>query len=62
MNLKKKKMNDFVHDHPNMQIAQACLDNVSPQSISEQPSDLVSRLHIQTILMGNFEWRRSMGL
>ena len=40
-----------------MQIALACLENVSPQkfwSISEQHPDLVSRLHIQTRLMGNF--------
>ena len=40
-----------------MQIAQACLENVSPHkfwSISEQHPDLVSRLHIQTRLMDNF--------
>ena len=40
-----------------MQIAQACLENVSPHkfwSISELHKDLVSRLHIQTRLMGNF--------
>ena len=40
-----------------MQIAQACLEDVSPHkfwSINEQHPDLVSRLHIQTRLMGNF--------
>ena len=53
----EKAWNDFVHGHPNMKITQACLDNVSPHkfwSISEQHSDLVTRLHIQTRLMGNF--------
>ena len=57
MNLKKKAWNDFVYGHPNMRIAQACLENVSQHkfwSISEQHPDLVSRLHIQTRLMGNF--------
>ena len=55
--LEEKAWNDFVYGHPNMQIAQACLENVSPQKfwyISEQHPDLVSRLHIQTRLMGNF--------
>ena len=55
--LEEKAWNDFVYGHPNMQIAQACLENVSPQkfwSISEQHPDLVSCLHIQTRLMGNF--------
>ena len=53
----EKVWDDFVYGHPNMQIAQACLENVSPHkfwSISEQHPDLVSRLHIQTRLMGNF--------
>ena len=39
-----------------MQIAQACLENVSPHkfwSINEQHLDLLSRLHIQTRLMNN---------
>ena len=57
MNLKKKAWNDIIYGHPNMQIAQASLENVSPYkfwSISEQHPDLVSRLHIQTRLMGNF--------
>ena len=53
----EKAWNDFVYGHPNMQIAQACLENVSSHkvwSISEQHPDLVSCLHIQTRLMGNF--------
>ena len=40
-----------------MQIARACLENVSPQkfwSISEQHPDLMNRLYIQTRSMGNF--------
>ena len=53
----EKAWNDFVYGHPNMQIAQACLENVSPHkfwSISEQHPSLVSRLHIQTRLISNF--------
>ena len=53
----EKAWNDFVYGYPNMQIAQACLENVSPHkfwSVSEQHPDLVSRLHIQTRPMGNF--------
>ena len=53
----EKAWNDFVYGHPNMQIAQTCLENVSPHkfwSISEQHPDLMSCLHIQTRLMGNF--------
>ena len=53
---REEAYNDFVSGHPNMQIAQACLENVSPHkfwSISEQHPDLVSRLHIQTRLMGD---------
>ena len=56
MNL-KKAWNDFVHSHPKRRIVHACLKNVSPHkfwSICEQHPDLVSRLHIQTRLMGNF--------
>ena len=54
----EKAWNDFVYGHPKMQIGQACLENVSSHkfwSISEQHPDLVSRLHIQTRLMGNFD-------
>ena len=64
MNLKKKH-GMIVYGHPNMQIAQACLENVSPHkfwSISEQHPDLVSRLHIQTRLMGNFGLEAFHGL
>ena len=53
----EKAWNDFVYGHPNIQIAQPCLENVSPHkvwSISEQHPNLVSHLHIQTRLMGNF--------
>ena len=45
----EKAWNDSVYGHPNMQTAQACLENVSPHkfwSISKQHPDLVSRLHI----------------
>ena len=45
----EKAWNDFVYGHPNMQIAKASLENVSPHkfwSISQQHPDLVSRLHI----------------
>ena len=51
----EKAWNDFVYGHPNMQIEQACLENVSPHmfwSISEQHPDLVSRLHTQIRPMG----------
>ena len=47
----------FISDHPELYIAQACLDNISPYtfwSISEQFPDLVCRLHTQVRLMGNF--------
>ena len=47
----------FCQDHTKMHIAQACLDNKSPYSywaIANQYPDLVSRLHIQVRLMGNF--------
>ena len=53
----EKAWNDFVYDHPNMKIARSCFENVSPHkfcSISKQHPDLVSHLHIQTRLMGNF--------
>ena len=53
----EKAWNDFVFGYPNMQIAQACLENASLHkfwSISEQHPDLVSHLHTQTRLMGNF--------
>ena len=48
---------NFANDHPNMHVAQACIDNISPVrfwSIADQYPDIVSRLHIQVRLMGNF--------
>ena len=47
----------FCESHPNMRVAQACLENVSPfrfWSLADQFPDLVSRLHVQVRLMGNF--------
>ena len=46
----------FITDHPDLYIAQACLENTSPRkfwSISEQFLDLVCCLHIQVRLMGS---------
>ena len=46
----------FRSGHPNMYVAQACLENVSPPkfwSLADLYLDLVSRLHIQVRLMGN---------
>ena len=40
----------FCSDHPSMRVAQTCLENISPYHYP----DLVSRLHVQIILMGNF--------
>ena len=48
---------NFVITHPSYKLAETCLDLVSPQmfwSISNQYSDLVTRLHVQIRLMGNF--------
>ena len=48
---------DFVQKHPSFKFARTCLDNVSPHkfwSISNQYPDLVSRLHVQIRLLGNF--------
>ena len=46
----------FITDHPDLYIAQACLENTSPRkfwSISEQFPDLVCCLHTQVRLMGS---------
>ena len=43
--------------HPSYKLAETCLNLVSPQmfwSISNQYPDLVTRLHVQIRLMGNF--------
>ena len=48
---------NFVIAHPSYKLAETCLDLVSPQmfwSISNQYSDLVTRLHVQIRIMGNF--------
>ena len=47
---------EFCSGHPNMHVAQACLDNVSPSkfwSLADLYPNLVSRLHTQVRLMGN---------
>ena len=47
---------EFCSGHPNMHVAQACLENVSPSkfwSLADLHPDLVSRLHTQVILTGN---------
>ena len=48
---------NFVITHPSYKLAETCLDLVSPQmfwSISNQYPDLITRLHVQIRLMGNF--------
>ena len=47
---------EFCSGHPNMHVAQACLENVSPSkfwSLADLYPDLVSRLHTQVRFMGN---------
>ena len=47
---------NFVIAHPSYNLAETCLDLVSPQmfwSISDHYTDLVTRLHVQIRLMGN---------
>ena len=47
----------FCSDDPSMRVAQTCLENISPYqfwSIADHYPDLVSRLHVQIRLMGNF--------
>ena len=48
---------DYCINHPGMHIAQACLRNVTPYQfwcLADNYPDLVSRVHIQIRLMGNF--------
>ncbi len=58
--IREKEFTDwhlFCADHPSMQFAKACFDNISPNkfwSIADLFPDLVSRLHVQVRLMGNF--------
>ena len=47
----------FCESHPNMRVVQSCLENLPPfrfWSPANQSPDLVSRMHIQVRLMGNF--------
>ena len=57
----REKENDewlsYCQDHPGMHVAQACLLNTPPcqfWSLADDYPDLVSRLHIQVRIMGNF--------
>ena len=58
--IRKSEVNtrkNFVIAHPSYKLAETCRDLVSPQmfwSISNQYPDLVTRLHVQIRLMGNF--------
>ena len=48
---------DYCVNHPGMHIAQGCLRNVTPYQfwcLADNYPDLVSRMHIQIRLMGNF--------
>ena len=48
---------DYCANHPGMNIAQACLKNVTPYQfwcLADNYSDLASRTHVQIRLMGNF--------
>ena len=47
----------FCSDNPSMRVAQTCLENISAcqfWSIADRYPGLVSRLHVQIRLMGNF--------
>ena len=54
----KKIVHDKIFEsHPNMRVIKSCLENVSPfsfWSLANQFPDLVSRLHFQVRLIGNF--------
>ena len=53
----------FCESHPNMRIVQSCLENVSPfrfWSLANQFPDLVTRMHVQVRLMGNFGLKGSL--
>ena len=48
---------DYCVNHPGMHIAQACLINVTPYQfccLADNYPDLVSRMHIQIQILGNF--------
>ena len=53
----------FCESHPDMSVVHSCLGDVSPfcfWSLVNQFPDLVSQLHVQMRLMGNFGLNRSM--
>ena len=55
----------FVSDHPNFQMARACLANASPEkfwTITDEYPDLVCRLHVQIRMMGWLKWRNTLAL
>ena len=58
--IREKEVSDwkiFCDDHLNVQIIQTVFDHLTPSkfwSITDHYLDLVSRLHIQIRLMGNF--------
>ena len=55
--LEENTWKNFVIAHPSHKLVETCLDLVSPQifwSISNQYPELVTRLHVQIRLMGNF--------
>ena len=54
--LESKLLLEFCSGHPNMHVAQTCLENVSPSkfwSLADLYLDLVSGLHTEVRLMGN---------
>ena len=58
--IREKECDDwhrFCLDHPGMQVGQSCLKNVPLEqfwSLADSYPDLVSQLHAQVRLMGNF--------
>ena len=53
----RRAWDSFCECDPNMRVVQSCLENMSPfrfWSPANQFPDLVSRLHVQVRLMGNF--------
>ena len=56
-NFEDNALVDYCVNHPSMHIAQACLKNVTPYQflcLADNYPDLVSRMHTQIRLMGNF--------
>ena len=53
----RRAWDNFCESHPNMRVVQSCLQNVSPfrfWSLANQFPNLVSRMHVQVRLIGNF--------